>query len=76
MRWYIDSKSICRLCFTVTTITISTTTISKELAKYGWDSDDVKILLSITGIDVFSAMLIVVIFSLRVHIGRDLAEGR
>ena len=28
--------------------------------KYGWDSDDVKILLSITGIDVFSAMLIVV----------------
>jgi hypothetical protein len=32
--------------------------ISKELAKYGWDSDDVKILLSMTGIDVFSAMLI------------------
>jgi transposase len=33
-------------------------TISKELAKYGWDNDDVKILLSMTGIDVFSAMLI------------------
>jgi hypothetical protein len=28
--------------------------ISKELAKYGWDSKDVKIL--ITGMDVFSAM--------------------
>ena len=39
-------------------INIQIDTISKELAKYGWDSDDVKILLSITGIDVFSAMLI------------------
>jgi hypothetical protein len=38
-------------------INLQIDTISKELAKYGWDSDDVKILLSITGIDVFSAML-------------------
>jgi predicted RNA-binding protein with TRAM domain len=39
-------------------INLQIDTISKELAKYGWDNDDVKILLSITGIDVFSAMLI------------------
>ena len=39
-------------------INIQADTISKELAKYGWYSDDVKILLSITGIDVFAAMLI------------------
>jgi transposase len=33
--------------------------ISKEIARYAWhDSKDVKILLSITGIDIFSAMLI------------------
>jgi transposase len=39
-------------------INLQIDTISKELAKYGWNSDDVKILLSITGIDVFAAMLI------------------
>jgi transposase len=38
-------------------INIQIDAISKKL-KYGWDSDDVKILLSITGIDVFAAMLI------------------
>ena len=33
--------------------------VSKEIAKYAWqDSKDVKILLSMTGIDIFSAMLI------------------
>ena len=33
--------------------------VSKEIARYAWqDSQDVKLLLSITGIDVFSAMLI------------------
>jgi len=32
--------------------------ISKELARYAWDSEDVKILLSMTGIDMLSAMLI------------------
>ena len=33
--------------------------VSKEIAKYAWkDSQDVKILLSMTGIDIFSAMLI------------------
>jgi transposase len=33
--------------------------VSKEIAKYAWkDSQDIKILLSITGIDIFSAMLI------------------
>lgn len=32
--------------------------VSKEISKYAEDNKDVKILLSITGIDVFSAMLI------------------
>ena len=33
--------------------------VSKEIAKYAWkDSQDIRILLSITGIDIFSAMLI------------------
>ncbi len=33
--------------------------VSKEIAKYAWkDSQDVKILVSMTGIDIFSAMLI------------------
>jgi hypothetical protein len=43
---------------TIENINLQIDTVSKELAKYGWDSDDVKILLSITGIDVFSAMLL------------------
>jgi hypothetical protein len=34
--------------------------ISKELAWYACDSEDAKILLSMTGIDMFSAMLIAV----------------
>jgi len=33
-------------------------TVSKEISKYAIDNKDVKILLSITGIDIFSAMLI------------------
>ena len=33
-------------------------TVSKEISKYARDNKDVKILLSITGIDIFSAMLI------------------
>ncbi|HSA76359.1 MAG TPA: IS110 family transposase [Nitrosarchaeum sp.] len=33
--------------------------VSKEIARYAWqDSQDVKILISMTGIDIFSAMLI------------------
>jgi transposase len=61
----LDVSNIDRLIMNTTLAAIENTnlqidTISKELAKYGWDSDDVKILLSITGIDVFSAMLIVV----------------
>ena len=34
--------------------------VSKEITRYAWDdsSKDIKILLSITGIDIFSAMLI------------------
>ena len=40
-------------------INLQIDTISKELAKCEWDSDDVKRLLSVNGIDVFSAMLIV-----------------
>jgi transposase len=31
--------------------------VSKEIARYAWKSDDVKILLSMTGIDVFAAMV-------------------
>jgi hypothetical protein len=38
-------------------INLQIDTISKELAKYGWDSEDVRILLSITGIDVFSVVV-------------------
>jgi hypothetical protein len=41
---------------TIENINLQIDTISKELAKYGWDSDYGKIPLSITGIDVFSAM--------------------
>jgi transposase len=41
-------------------INLQIDSISKEITKYAWDSDDVKILLSMTGIDVFSAMLIAV----------------
>ena len=41
-------------------INLQIDTISKELAWYAWDSEDVKILLSMTGIDMFSAMLIAV----------------
>jgi transposase len=33
-------------------------TVSKEISKYAEDNKDIKILLSITGIDIFSAMLI------------------
>ena len=33
-------------------------TVSKEISKYAGDNKDIKILLSITGIDIFSAMLI------------------
>ena len=33
-------------------------TVSKEISKYAGDNKDARILLSITGIDVFSAMLI------------------
>src|SRR6476659_7591100 len=33
-------------------------TVSKEISKYARDNKDVKILLNITGIDIFSAMLI------------------
>ena len=33
--------------------------VSKEIAKYAWqDSQDIKILLSITGIDIFSAIVL------------------
>jgi len=32
--------------------------VSGEIARYAWDSDDVKILLSMNGVDVFSAMVI------------------
>jgi transposase len=39
-------------------INIQIKIISKEIAKYAWESEDVKLILSITGIDVFSAMLI------------------
>jgi transposase len=61
----LDVSAIDRLIMNTTLATIENInlqieTISKELAKYAWDSDDVNILLSMTGIDVFSAMLIAV----------------
>jgi transposase len=33
-------------------------TVSREIVRYAWDSEDVKIILSMTGIGIFSAMLI------------------
>ena len=59
----LDVSNIDRLIMNTTlaaieNINVQIDTISKELAKYGWDSNDVKVLLSMTGIDVFSAMLI------------------
>jgi transposase len=41
-------------------ISLQIDTVSKELARYAWDSEDIKIILSMTGIDMFSAMLITV----------------
>jgi len=32
--------------------------VSKEICKYAWDSEDVRIILSMTGIGIFSAMVI------------------
>lgn len=59
----LDVSNIDRLIMNTTlaaieNINLQIDTVSKELAKYGWDSYDVKILLSMTGIDVFSAMLL------------------
>ena len=57
-------SSIDRIILNNTLISIETIdnqieVVSKEIAKYAWqDSQDIKILLSITGIDIFSAMLI------------------
>ncbi len=34
--------------------------ISRQISRYVWESEDVKLVLSITGIDVFSAMLITI----------------
>lgn len=34
--------------------------VSKEIAQYAWDSKDVKIVLSMTGVGVFATMLVVV----------------
>ena len=61
----LDVSTIDRLIMNTTLsaiekINLQIDSVSKELAEYGWDSDDVTILLSITGIDVFYAMLIVV----------------
>jgi transposase len=62
----LDVSTIDRLIMNTTlsaieNIGLQIDTVSKELAKYGWDSDDVKILLSMSGIDVFSAMLIEIV---------------
>ncbi len=59
----LDVSNIDRLIMNTTlaaieNINLQIDTVSKELAKYGWDSEDVRLLLSMTGIDVFSAMLI------------------
>jgi transposase len=32
--------------------------VSQEISRYAWESDDVRILLSMTGIDIFAAMVI------------------
>ena len=32
--------------------------VSKEICKYAWDSEDVRIIMSMTGVGIFSAMLI------------------
>ena len=46
--------------------------ISKEIARYAWqDSKDVKILLSITGIDIFSAMEQVIKYRELIWIWKD-----
>jgi transposase len=42
----------------IQTINQQINAVSKEISKYARDNKDIKILLSITGIDVFSAMLI------------------
>lgn len=34
--------------------------VSREISRHAWESEDVKLILSMTGIDVFSAVLITV----------------
>ena len=57
---HIDKVILNTTLVAIENINLQIDTISKELALYAWDSEDVKIILSITGIDVFSAMLIAV----------------
>jgi transposase len=57
---HIDKVILNTTLAAIENINLQIDIISKELAGYACDSEDVKILLSMTGIDMFSAMLIAV----------------
>jgi transposase len=55
---HIDKVILNTTIAAIENISLQADIISRELARYAWDSEDVKILLSMTGIDMLSAMLI------------------
>jgi transposase len=55
---HIDKVILNTTIAAIENINLQADIIFKELARYAWDSEDVKILLSMTGIDMLSAMLI------------------
>jgi transposase len=55
---HIDRVILNTTIAAIENINLQADIISKELARYAWDSEDVKILLSMTGIDMLSAMVI------------------
>jgi len=55
---HIDKVILNTTIAAIENISLQADIISRELARYAWDSEDVKILLSMTVIDMLSAMLI------------------
>jgi transposase len=52
---HIDKVILNTTIAAIENISLQADIISRELARYAWDSEDVKILLSMTGIDMLSA---------------------
>ena len=56
----IDRIIMDTILSSIDNLNIQIAIVSREISRYAWESEDVKLILSITGIDVFSAMLITV----------------